>query len=240
MSTYSRATLLEVRTIARQYADMVNSQFVTDDEFNSYINFSYYELYDILVQKYGDDYFATNTTYTTDGTTYQFNLPTDFYKFLGLDLQIGTVPNSYITIKSFMFAERNLYGGIPNVQSYYGPNNLRYRIFANTLFMTPIPAAGQNLRMWYVPRLRELVSDTDVVDGVSGWQEYLCLDGAIQALRKEESDVTILLAQKQAIIQRIEAAAEGRDVAFPQVVSDVQAVSAQWPFNGGGGWGGSW
>lgn len=235
MSTLSVATLLEIRTIARQYADMVNSQFVTDSEFNSYINLSRWELYDILIQKYGDDYYATNTTFTTDGSTYQYTLPSNFYKFLGLDLQLGNVQESWVTIRPFMFADRNRYA-VPNFQSFYGITNLRYRVFANTLFLTPIPAANQTLRMWYVPRAVELTSDTDTVDGVSGWQEYICLDAAIQALRKAELDTSVLLAQKQALIQRIESAAEGRDAGNPQVVCDTQWSDYSFPVNSG--WGG--
>lgn len=237
MSTSSVATLSEIRTIARQYADMVNSQFVTDAEFNSYINLSYFELYDILIQKYGDDYYvASPYSFSTDGVTQQYTLPSNFYKFLGLDLQLGNTPNSWVTIRSFMFGDRNRYA-VPNFQSFYGVTNLRYRIFANTIFLTPIPAAGQNLRIWYVPRLTELVNDSDTVDGVSGWQEYLCLDAAIQALRKEESDVSVLLAQKQALINRIESAAEGRDAGNPQVVTDSQWSEYQLPM-WNGGWGG--
>lgn len=236
MSTSSVATLSEIRTLARQYADMVNSQFCTDAECNSYINFSYFELYDILIQKYGDDYYVKAPhTFTTDGASYQYTLPSDFYKFLGLDLQLGNVQNSWATIKSFMFGDRNRYA-VPNFQSFYGVTNLRYRIFANSLFLTPIPASGQTLRMWYVPRLTELVNDSDTVDGISGWQEYLCLDAAIQMLRKQELDVSTLLAQKTALIQRIESAAANRDIANPQVVTDSQ--SSEYWFSTNGGWGG--
>lgn len=236
MSTLSVTSLSELRTLARQYADMVNSQFVTDAEFNSYINLSNWELYDILIQKYGNDYFATNTTFNTDGTTFQYSLPSNFYKFLGLDLQLGNVQQSFVTIRPFMFTDRNRYA-VPNFQSFYGVTNLRYRVFANTLFLTPIPAANQILRMWYVPRQAELVNDTDTVDGVSGWQEYIILDAAIQALRKAELDTSVLLAQKQALIQRIEAAAEGRDAGNPQVVGDTQWSDFWYPNTGG--WGGS-
>src|SRR5271165_1204892 len=99
MSTLSVATLGEIRTLARQYADMVTSQFVTDAEFNSYINLSYFELYDIIIQKYGNDYYATSTSFSTDGVSQQYNLPANFYKFLLLELQLGPGQNQYITIR---------------------------------------------------------------------------------------------------------------------------------------------
>ena len=47
-------TLTQLIAAVRQRADFVNSQFVTDAELTSYINQSYFELYDLLIQKYGD------------------------------------------------------------------------------------------------------------------------------------------------------------------------------------------
>lgn len=234
MSTLSVATLSELRTLAQQYADMVNNDFVTTSEWNTYINLGYFKLYNLLVEKYGDDYFATNTTFTTDGTTYQFTLPSDFFKFLGLDLQLGNVQNSWVTIRPFMFGDRNRYA-VPNFQSFYGVTNLRYRVFADTLFLTPIPAAGQTLRMWYVPRMTELTSDSDTVDGISGFQEYIALDAAEAALRKQEDDVSQILAQKAMVVQQIESAAGGRDAGNPQTVTDTQSQDG---FGPAGNWNG--
>lgn len=233
MSTLSVATLSELRLLAQQYSDMVNSGFVTTAEWNSYLNLAYFELYDILIQKYGDDYFVTTPySFTTDGTSQQYTLPTNFYKFLGLDLQLGSVQDSWVTIRPFMFGERNRYS-VPNFQSFYGVTNLRYRVFGNSLFLTPIPAAGQTLRMWYIPILTELVSDSDTVNGISGWQDYLPVEAAIKALMKEESDVSMLQSRKQALIARIESAAEGRDAGNPQTVTDSATTDNWYPMNGG-------
>lgn len=233
MSTLSVATLSELRTLAQQYADMVNNDFVTTAEWNSYLNLGYFKLYNILVEKYGDDYFATSQNYTTDGTTYQLTLPSNFFKFLGLDLQLGNTPDSWVTIRPFMFGDRNRYA-VPNVQSVYGASNLRYRVFADTLFLTPVPAAGQTLRMWYVPRMEELVNDGDTVDGISGFQEYIALDAAEAALRKQEDDISQILAQKAMVVTQIESAAAGRDAGNPQVVTDVLGGGSEWPDNWGG------
>lgn len=131
-----------------------------------------------------------------------------------------------------MFAERNRYS-IPNMQAFYGLTNLRYRLQGNNVWFTPTPAGGQTIRLWYVPRLSSLVNLTDTCDGVSGWTEYIIVDAATKCMQKEESDVSVLMAQKAALIARIEAAAENRDAGNPQVVSDTQ--SQNW--SGGEGWG---
>lgn len=228
-------TLAELRTATRQRADMINSQFISDSELNSYVNQSYFELYDLLVQKYGDDYYvASPYVFTTDGVNNFFSLPSDFYKLLGVDLALSNTNDSFVTIRPFNFGDRNRYA-VPNFQSFYGVTNLRYRLKANQLWLTPIPGANQKIQIWYVPRLSTLIIDTDTCDGISGWTEYIIIDAAIKCLQKEESDVSVLLAQKAAMIQRIQNAAENRDAANPSTVVDSQYTDFWWPSGSGSG-----
>ena len=235
MANPTAVTLQYLITTSRQRADMVNSQFVTDAELTSYINASYAELYDLLVQKYGDDYFVANVyPFATDGINDSYNLPDDFYKLLGVDLNLSGTSDSFVTLQKFMFKDRNRYA-VPNFQSFYGVTNLRYRVRGTKLWFTPMPAGGQTIRMWYVPKITYLVLPADVMDGVSGWEEYIVVDAAIKMLEKEESDPSVFLLQKQALIQRIEAAAENRDAGSPQVVIDNQYNDMWWPAGSGSG-----
>jgi hypothetical protein len=123
-----------------------------------------------------------------------------------------------VPIKQFNFADRNRY-------SVLGPVflDVRYRLVGTKIMFSPLPKAGVALRLWYVPRFAGLVNDTDTFDGFGGWTEYVVTDAAIKALQKEESDVSVLMAQKQALIARIESAAENRDAANPETVTDSQA-----------------
>lgn len=234
-------TLSELRAASRQRADMVNSQFITDAEFNSYINQSYFELYDLLVSKFGDNYYVAPVyTFQTNGTDYQYALPTnpEVYKLLGVDLALSGTTDSFVTIRPFEFIDRNRYA-VPNFQSFYGLTNLRYRLNGDKIWFTPTPAAGQRIRLWYIPRMTTLATDNDVVDGISGWTEYIIVDAAIKAMQKEESDVSALMAQKQMLIQRINAMAEGRDAGSPAKVSDNLYADFWFPTGSGAGtnWG---
>jgi hypothetical protein len=245
--------LSDLRIAVRQRSDMVNSQFITDDELNSYINQSGFELYDILVQKYGDDYnVAPPVTFFTNGTSQFYPLPDGvltfmnaagnnfvppaLYKFLGLDLGLSNTLDSFVTIRPFNFSERNRYA-VPNFQSFYGVTNLRYRLNGSNLYLTPIPSQGQRLQLWYIPRFNQLVNDTDTIDGISGWTEYVIIDAAIKCLQKEESDTNVLMNQKQMMLNRIEAAAENRDAGNPATVGDTQSSDLWWPTGSGGGYG---
>jgi hypothetical protein len=154
--TYPVMTLPELRLATRQRADMVHSQFVSDQEFNSYINASYFELYDLLVQKYGNDYYMKDYSFSLQGNVSRYDLPEDFFKLLGVDLSISSGPDGYVSLKPFTLAERNRYS-TANVQTWIGVTNLRYRLSANKLWFTPSPQTGQQIRIWYVPRLKALV-----------------------------------------------------------------------------------
>ncbi len=232
-------TLLELQTAVRQRADMVNSTFISDSELTSYINQSYFELYDLIVTKYGNNYYAAQPyQFTTDGTNQFYDLPANFYKLLGVDLALSNSQDSFVTLKPFNFIERNRYS-VPNFQSFYGVTNMRYRIQDDQLWLNPLPAAGQLIQLWYVPVMVTLSAPTDTVQGVSGWTEYIIVDAAIKCLQKEESDVSVLMAQKQALITRIDYAAENRDAGSPATVSDSRMAFDGGGFDGmnGSGWG---
>lgn len=238
-------TLSQLMTAVRQRADMLpagytattsgTDYFVTDVELVSYINQSYFELYDLLVAAFGSDYFAKTSTFQTDGTNQLFTLPTDFYKLLGVDLQVGTSPSSMLTLKPFEFGERNR-GSVPNLQSFYGVTNLRYRLNGANLWLSPVPSGGQTVQLWYVPRMTPLASLGDTMDGISGWTEYVICDAAMKCLAKEESDVSVLMAEKQSLTVRIQAMADTRDQGSPAKVTDARS-SDVWGDGGSGGWG---
>lgn len=235
-------TLGQIRLMSQQRADRVNSNFVTLPEWNTYINQSYFELYDLLVATYEDYYVQDPLIIPTDGTSSQYDLPDDFYKLLGVDLGLASQSNAWVTVKKFEFIGRNRYVFPQLTTTYLGVFNLRYRLVGNSIMFIPTPASGQYLRIWYIPRLVQLLQDNDTLDGISGWTEYVVVDAAIKALEKEESDASMLMAQKQALIKRIEDSAMNRDAGQPDCISDTRSGAESWggygPAGGDGGFGG--
>lgn len=250
-------TLGQIRLMAQQRADRVNSNFVTTTEWNDYIRQSYFELYDILVTQYEDYFLAPAATFVTDGTTQFYALPDGlttfqdstggnfaakpFYKLKGVDLALNNANNSFVTLRKFNFTDRNKYLYPNSASTIYGVFNMQYRTMGNQIEFIPTPTAGQKIRLWYVPRLTQLLADTDATDqAVSGWAEYIIVDTAIKALQKEESDVSILAQQKLGLLERIRASAANRDEGMPDTISDVspyQSLNGVGPFSGfRGGW----
>lgn len=250
-------SLAELQIRCRQRADRLNSQFVTTSEVISYINQSMYELYDLLVDVYEDYYKAPNAIFYTNNSTGYYPLPdgaTTFkndsgsnfvpapiYKLLGLDMGLNVSNNGWVRVAKYNFANRDNFF-YPNTNSTaYGVFNCQYRWMGNKLELIPVPGSNQPFRIQYIPRLDMLIQDTDTTTtSISGWLEYVITDVAIKILQKEESDVTILAAQKLDLRQRIQASANNKDAGTPDTISDVRGNN-WWGRNGGfNGQGGGW
>lgn len=300
MAAPGNVTLGALRLRAQQQSDMINSSFVSTSEWNSYLSTDYKELVDLLVGAYGNEY-SVQTPYilTTDGVNKLFALPSDFYKGLGVDFLIGNNPLTPVTLKPFMFPERNKYAS-PSIQVIYGYANLKYKYVGNQIMFNIVPSAGQQIQIWYVPEPTPLQVqqscgitststtctvtdgskiitgssvdgvgipanttctlsgntatlsnaatvtnptatlsfwiDSALFDGISGWEEYVVIGAAIKAMAKEESDVSVLMARKNAMLVRINDMAEARDAGEPMCVSDSRSNNLY----GGDGWDTGW
>lgn len=225
-----------MRLYAQQRSDMVNNPFIGTAEWNKYLTESYKELYDILIQKYGDDYYlALPYSFVTSGSDQFYDFPPDLYKLLGVEVALNpNDPNSWVSLRKFNFIQRNLWN-YPNVYTFRGVTNLRYRPMGSKLQLVPQTQAGQTIRIWYAPRPVTLIQDTTMIDGISGWEEYIVVDAAIKALVKQEWEVDVLMAQKEALLKRIESAAENRDAGEPNTVSDSKMRNLAWTDDSGYG-----
>lgn len=243
-----------IRLASQQRADRVNSNFVTKEEWNQYINQSMYELYDLLITTYEDYFLATPIQFVTNGNQFLYPLPdgtltfqnaltlTNFippalYKLTGVDLALQTASNAYVTINKFNFIDRNRFVYPNTASTIYGVFNMQYRMMGNNIEFIPTPSANQYIRLWYVPRLTNLLQDTDTTTvGISGWCEYIIVKAAYYALTKEESDTSSLVMQLQALTDRIISSASNRDEGQPDKISDTRSNNG-W---GNGGQGGGW
>lgn len=250
--------LSQIRLKAKQRADRVNSNFVTDSEWNSYVNQSMFELYDLLITVYEDYYLATPAQFNTDGNTWIYPLPdgaltffnginpaqsmvaAPYYKLMGVDLALNNATNAYVTINKFDFINRNRFVYPNTASTIYGVFNLQYRVMGSNIEFIPTPTAGQQVRLWYIPRLQELLNDTDITTtGISGWIEYVIVKAAYYALTKEESDTSSLVMQLTALNDRIISSASNRDAGQPDKISDTRSGNGNgWGSGFGGGFSG--
>lgn len=206
----SNVTLLETRTEVRQRTHYERSQFVTDPELNVWIARSYKELYDLLVSQFAGSYYYTSSDFTI-ATANTFSVPADFYHLTGLDYVV-LQPDQLTPLRRISFAERN-------------SGRQGYDLRGNVVYILPYNwAAGRTFRLYYVPTPGPMVADTDVFDGVDGWEEYVIADVCIKVCGKSGEDASVFGAQKQAKQMAIEALAAQRDEGEPPHTTDINAA----------------
>ena len=215
-------TLLQTRTAARQRADMdgtsESDSFVSDTELNGYINASLAEFNDIVVSKNLDNYLTSSQFTLTTTNTYA--LSSSFYKLAGVDRLLNGSASSltaqWYDVHKFSFNERN-FGNNAFVPVFYPPF-CRYRIIGNNLTFLPAASCAGTYQIWWYPKSPVLAADGDSYDDTQYWWEYVVVDVAIKMLSKEESDVSVLMAQKEQLKERIHAMTADRDYGEPEQV----------------------
>lgn len=254
-----------LRYQSRLRADQLRSQFVTNDEANIMINQSGLELYDVLVAKFGEDYFLAPPLIITSASLQAYNLPngTNYlningmpnpagtaapacYKVYGLDLNsYGAAlnnPQGWRSMSRFNWADRNKYNYLlgaasNNVSGQYA--QFQYREMGTQLYILPINS-GQYFRLWYVPLAATLLQDTDMLPfSYSGWHEYIVVDVAAKMLEKQEfyDQAAALMQRKADLLVRIETTAANRDVGQPNTATNSRAMLGDPNFGGGDGYG---
>ena len=239
-------SLSDLRTLVRQRADQENSQFVTDQELRQYINRSYCELYDLLITNANsEDYFLNSSTVTLVSGTQTYDLPADFYKLRGVDLNMGS---DTFPLRRYNFPQRDV------GSRYSVPYRYRYHIQGSSLRLTPSPSTNDTLTVWYIPSPKKFLEKTATAitrgtsrseehtseldssgladpttfgniesrfDFYSGWDEYIICGAAIDCMVKEESDPSALMKMKEETKIRILSVSDNRDLGEPATVTDM-------------------
>lgn len=255
-------SLGELRLRSQQTADRVGSQFVVNSEWNAFLRLSQYEVYDLITDVYEDYNIADPVYINTNGTQFRYPLPDGatnylggiypggsgvpaqrYWKLSGVDLGVNTSNNAWVTIRRFDWIDRNNYVYPNSTSTIYGVYNMRYRPMGNFINLIPVPAGNQQLRLWYAPILKQLLSDTDMTTiGYSGFLRYVIVRAAKYALDKEEgTDTSKLDAELLFLKTKIEQSASNRDQGQADTISntrrdDVYGGGMSGPNGANGGW----
>jgi hypothetical protein len=183
----------ELKRRAKAAADMTYSDFWDSTQWLDQINSSVRKLYNKLVEA-DQDFYTVARYIELDGTNTIFRLPSDFYKLKGVDYELNGLTRQ---MRSYSFSERSLFSDV---------------------------APSQQITLWVVPTFGGFLDenpDTEEFDGINGWEEWVILDAAIQALIAEESDASALMTERGIIEASIESMKAARDIGEPERVRDV-------------------
>lgn len=226
-----------IRQRAQSLADAAQG-LASTTEWNFWINAAAADLYDRLTQADPERYVNT-FQFSLVPPAIDVALPADFYKLLRVDCiygQAGQNPPLFYTVRKFSLLEEDAYQ-YPVYVTLAGPA-YRYRLRGNNIHFTPAPNASTTMRILYVPVITPLVNDSDTMDGINGWEEFVVISTAIRALQKENAtDTTSLVQEREKWESKIKALELERDSSFPEQTIDV--MRGPFPYRGwpGGGFG---
>lgn len=210
-------TLTSLRARVRARADMTGSSFVADDatEVDAWINEANQQLHAMVVDAMGEEYVSSTSSFTTVSGTSDYNLPSGFYKLYGVDLNYH---GNWRSLKRFETAERNTF------RETHPETLPRYRLVGTKLRLYPATTDGLSGSILYAPEATVLSSGSDTVAYPNGWEQYIVLSAAMQALMKEESSVRDLSIERDKIERQIREVKENRDLATPRQTVDTTLV----------------
>lgn len=111
--------------------------------------------------------------------------PTTLVKVYGLDV---TISSEVRRLTAVPFEEHSSYGssvGEPTAWSEWG--RTRLAIF-------PAPRDAYPYTLWYLPSIDPLVNDSDVWDGVAGWEEFVSWDVVCRVLVRDQTGKAYAMA----------------------------------------------
>lgn len=226
----SSVTLAQLRLDARLYADQrpgSATTFISETELTRLINLMIRELYDMLVEARGSDYYANESTISIVAGTTRYNLPADFYQLASVTLEWAS-QDSELMFPIGTTRERNNYQNQQGRQltwTRYSPKG--YKLRASQIEFLPEPTTDVTCRLQYVPVFTDLSADGSTFDGINGWEKMVSLGVAIEmrAIEKRSAgDLVQLLAPQ---LERIEALKTERDAEAPKEIVDERRMRAR-------------
>ncbi len=234
-----------------------NRLFISDAELTRMIDAAMRDLYDLLVQARGHEYYAATATTDTSGTIlitgptvvrgqYGYTLPADWYQTLAVRARFGT-DDIWRDVPPYSPGE---VADMRNQSTIGGTRQLRYRhggtyavdgdtVHRERLLVSPTPTEAVTIEVDYIPTYLTVTAGAVSYNGVQGWEDYAVYSVVGHMLAKEESDPSYWLAQKASTEARIRNLAASRDAGRPQYIQRREPLAARDARNGigrRGGW----
>lgn len=179
-----------------------------------YINQSWTELYNKLIQT-GQEYFLSQSTINTSAGTSDYALPPNFYLDKGVDV---TVAGQLYVLDRWLWEERGQYDQLVT----WSPGMpWSYLVVGSNLSLRPTPGASYSLTLSYYPAPTRMASGSDTIDGMAGFEEYVVNDAAAKILVKDDRDPRPCLELKGRAERVIDNMISNRSRSNPQRILNV-------------------
>lgn len=166
------------------------------------------ELWESIVQHFGEDYFFGEDSATTAAGVRYITLPTDHYKTIAVWWKPAGASTS-VLLETFPEDEEFARESTPE---WSQTNMPRYRERGDRIYFEPTPDAIYRPLIQYVPVMPVIDSSTNPFPGVHGWDEWIVTKVARWCLEKDEVDATHLERELTRQTERIMRAAPRRNI----------------------------
>lgn len=196
-------TLLELRASVRDLGGFDNSRRVDNTKLTESINEAIKDTYRTLAKERPDEYLTLQQTVTVANND-AIALAANFLRLVNVEISDGST-GDYRKLDKVNVREARRF---TSANAW----TMRYRRQGANLKLHPTPTAVWPVRIWYIPRVAELVADGDTWDGIAGY-ESLVIAVAIykRQLRENMPDLERWLREISRLKGEIAADAENDD-----------------------------
>lgn len=206
----------DLRTRIRDRFELYSDQ-VADSVLTTWINEANQKLAGILL-KFNDNWSLSEDTQNIVAGTKSYSLPADCWRVLRVDVKDSS--DQFITMEPYAISEETAldYNNVVGVGQY------RYLVSGSNIRMSPLPTYSitNGLRVLYNANPALLVDDTDTLDGVSGFENYIILECGIKANQRfATDDYQSLIVERSDMEKFIKSLANSKDTGNPSRVRDA-------------------
>lgn len=209
------ATLEELRDRAYARGDFAaqTDRFSTT-EVNGYINDSIAAFQDLLIQAWGSWFFEADYDFTTSADDSTYPVPGGFYLVSLVQVNTGT------RFRKLRPSGREQRSALTDTNASLSGFPSFYALRGDNIILMPTPSSAMPVHIEYVPAATVLDSDSDTMDGVNGWEEWVVNDVARKMAVKDNAttQIAVLKDELAVIEQRIRIMAPKRDRGERRVV----------------------
>lgn len=213
-------TLSQLRTDVVEQADLVDvdtTTFITTTVMNRWIVQSSRRFIGMLLGAYGDRYFESLHEFSTVVGTGQYALPSDFFQAY----QVSAIRDGHVYALYPATDNEMAWGEDTSGEVEYARARPRYRLLGDYIEMVPVPSTVYRVQIRYAPTkiaynsggtaIADLSADTDYIDGINGWEQWIVYDVCCKALAKQREDFSEFTLLKNEIREDIYRDANNRD-----------------------------
>lgn len=182
------ATASVLMTDIRRLTDTESDANISDAYLLTLVDRSYNKLYRKVATRYAGFFDVENSSTSLVVGQRTYALPADFMHLRGVDIVIG---GERASLKRIGFGERNTQTSDPRFVPFRlerQRTNYGYFTQKDNLRIEPLPSTTEQLIITYVPRPVRISNSSTTFDVISGFDDFIIYDAAIQVLAKQERD----------------------------------------------------